>query len=102
MSTRRFKEAHRYLKDLEPRRISEFKVGDIIAKKALLLTENIKWYSILGTERVETKGSYDTLYVLRELVSEQQLRVPESYLTACVKYEVWENVNSIINGVKNE
>lgn len=102
MTTRRFKEAHRYLKDLEPRRISEFKVGDIIAKKALLLTENIKWYSILGTERIETKGSYDTLYILRELVTEQQLKVPESYLTACVKYEVYENVNNIINGVKSE
>lgn len=102
MTTRRFKEAHRYLKELEPRRISEFKVGDIIAKKALLLTDSIKWYSILGFEKIEYKGSFDIVYTLRELVTEQQVQVPESFLPAYVKYEVYENVNNIINGVKSE
>jgi len=102
MTTRRFKDAHRYLKDLEPRRISDFRVGDIIAKKALLLTENIKWFSILGSEKIENKGSFDIIYTLRELVTEVQIKVPESFLVSCVKYDVWENVNNIINGVKNE
>jgi len=100
--SKRLKEASKYLKNIPQHSALDFKIGDIIAKKALLLTSYAKWYTVIGTERVETPFNvYDYVFKIRELKSGNVETVPSSFLLNCVKYDVWESVEKIIKGENN-